>query len=169
MGGVLGLGARPPYGSPEPNETTPQPDFRPHWPRTGPSFPPLSGLGAGGGPKRAPKSRNRFLTPLFSTPSTPAFKPSLRATPKPFPQKPLLKNPWSRAPPLGLVVERRRGPRGGSLPRREEPGGRPRDRRLHDRPTLAPRVPRSSSSCSNVSPIASAAPVPAASRASFEG
>ena len=45
----------------------------------------------------------------------------------------------------------------------------PRDRRLHDRPTLAPRVTRSSSSCSNVSPIASAAPVPAASRASFEG
>ena len=35
--------------------------------------------------------------------------------------------------------------------------------------TLAPRVTRSSSSCSNVSPIASAAPVPAASRASFEG
>jgi hypothetical protein len=70
---------------------------------------------------------------------------------------------------LGLVVEGRRGPRGGSLPRREEPGGRPRDRRLHGRPALAPRVPRSSSSCSNVSPIASAAPVPAASRASFEG
>ena len=44
-----------------------------------------------------------------------------------------------------------------------------RDRRLHDRPTLAPRVTRSSSSCANVSPIASAAPVPAASRASFEG
>ena len=42
-------------------------------------------------------------------------------------------------------------------------------RRLHDRPSLAPRVTRSSSSCSNVSPIASAAPVPAASRASFEG
>ena len=64
---------------------------------------------------------------------------------------------------------RRRRPRRGSLPRSEEPGGRPRDRRLHDRPTLAPRVTRSSSSCSNVSPIASAAPVPAASRASFEG
>src|SRR4029077_15675187 len=46
---------------------------------------------------------------------------------------------------------------------------RPRDRRLHDRPTLAPRVTRSSSSCANVSPIASAAPVPAASRASFGG
>ena len=44
-----------------------------------------------------------------------------------------------------------------------------RDRRLHDRPTLAPRVTRTSSSCSNVSPIASAAPEPAASRASFEG
>ena len=43
------------------------------------------------------------------------------------------------------------------------------DRRLHDRPALAPKVTRSSSSCSNVSPIASAAPVPAASRASFEG
>src|SRR5262245_51963642 len=41
--------------------------------------------------------------------------------------------------------------------------------RGHDLPTLAPRVTRSSSSCSNVSPIASAAPVPAASRASFEG
>ena len=57
----------------------------------------------------------------------------------------------------------------GFSPRSEEPGGRPRDRRLHDRPTLAPRVTRSSSSCSNVSPIASAAPVPAASRPSFEG
>ena len=44
----------------------------------------------------------------------------------------------------------------------------PRNRRLHDRPTLAPRVRRSSSSCANVSTIASAAPVPAASRASFE-
>src|SRR5687768_10415302 len=42
-------------------------------------------------------------------------------------------------------------------------------RRLHDCPTLAPRVRRSSSSCANVSTIASAAPVPAASRASFEG
>src|SRR5688572_19506695 len=41
-------------------------------------------------------------------------------------------------------------------------------RRLHDCPTLAPRVRRSSSSCANVSTIASAAPVPAASRASFE-
>src|SRR5687767_3274936 len=41
-------------------------------------------------------------------------------------------------------------------------------RRLHDRPTLAPRLTRSSSSCANVSTIASAAPVPAASRASFE-
>src|SRR5262249_14603681 len=40
---------------------------------------------------------------------------------------------------------------------------------LHVRPVLAPRVTRSSSSCPNVSPIASAAPVPAASRASFEG
>jgi APA family basic amino acid/polyamine antiporter len=38
-----------------------------------------------------------------------------------------------------------------------------------DRPTLAPRVTRSSSSCANVSSIASAAPVPAASRASLEG
>ena len=45
---------------------------------------------------------------------------------------------------------------------------KPRDRRRHDRPTLAPRVRRSSSSCANVSTIASAAPVPAASRASFE-
>src|SRR5262249_22638474 len=45
----------------------------------------------------------------------------------------------------------------------------PRNRRLHDRPKLAPSVARSSSSCSNVSLIASAAPVPAASRASFEG
>src|SRR5262249_31270631 len=40
---------------------------------------------------------------------------------------------------------------------------------VHDCPTLAPRVTRSSSSWSNVSPIASAAPVPAASSASFEG
>src|SRR5262245_37245703 len=39
----------------------------------------------------------------------------------------------------------------------------------HDRPTLEPRVARRSSSCSNVSLITSAAPVPAASRASFEG
>src|SRR4029453_8593862 len=45
---------------------------------------------------------------------------------------------------------------------------KPRDRRLHDCPTLAPRVRRSSSSCANVSTIASAAPMPAASRASFE-
>src|SRR4026208_533755 len=44
-----------------------------------------------------------------------------------------------------------------------------RDRRLHGRATLAPRVTRSSSSCANVSTVASAAPVPAASRASFEG
>src|SRR5262245_4010201 len=63
---------------------------------------------------------------------------------------------------------------GSSRPRRievgtNEPCGRPRDRRLHDRPELAPRVTSSSSSCMNVSPIASAAPVPAASRASFEG
>src|SRR5262249_38723516 len=55
-------------------------------------------------------------------------------------------------------------------------GSQPRSRRwgsdivgVHDRPTLAPRLARSSSSCSNVSLIASAAPVPAASRASFEG
>ena len=34
---------------------------------------------------------------------------------------------------------------------------------------LAPRATRSSSSCANVSTLASAAPVPAASRASFEG
>src|SRR6185436_20114097 len=40
---------------------------------------------------------------------------------------------------------------------------------VHDRPMLAPRVTRSSSSCAKVSTIASAAPVPAASRASFEG
>src|SRR5262249_22816668 len=45
----------------------------------------------------------------------------------------------------------------------------PRDRRLHDGPMLALRVTRSSSSCSNGSRIISAAPVPAASRASFEG
>jgi hypothetical protein len=44
-----------------------------------------------------------------------------------------------------------------------------RDRRPHDDPALAPRLTRSSSSCANVSTIASAAPVPAASRASFEG
>jgi hypothetical protein len=44
-----------------------------------------------------------------------------------------------------------------------------RPRRLHDCPTPAPRVRRSSSSCANVSTITSAAPVPAASRASFEG
>src|SRR4026209_1270907 len=42
------------------------------------------------------------------------------------------------------------------------------DRRRHYPPTLAPRVRRSSSSCANVSTSASAAPVPAASRASFE-
>ena len=70
---------------------------------------------------------------------------------------------------IAALTRRRFGwfPR-GSLPRSEEPNGRPRDRRLHDRPTLAPRVRRSSSSCANVSTIASAAPVPAASRASFE-
>jgi hypothetical protein len=56
-----------------------------------------------------------------------------------------------------------------SSSRSEEPGGRPRERGLHARPTLAPRVTRSSSSCWNVSTSASAAPVPAASRASFEG
>src|SRR5687767_15487187 len=44
-----------------------------------------------------------------------------------------------------------------------------RPNELHDRPTLAPKVKRRSSSCANVSTIASAAPVPAASRASFEG
>src|SRR4029450_10917705 len=46
---------------------------------------------------------------------------------------------------------------------------KPRDRRLHDRPTLGPRVTRSSSSWANVSTIASAAPVPAGYRASLEG
>ena len=43
---------------------------------------------------------------------------------------------------------------------------KPLDVQLHD---LAPRVTRSSSSCANVSTVASAAPIPAASRASFEG
>ena len=52
----------------------------------------------------------------------------------------------------------------------ERSGGRPRDRRLYDRPALAPRVTRSSSSCSNVSAIPSALPeAMAPSRASFEG
>src|SRR5512145_2031614 len=41
-------------------------------------------------------------------------------------------------------------------------------RRLHDRPPLAPRVIRSSSNCSKVSPITSSMPC-SASRASFEG
>ena len=42
--------------------------------------------------------------------------------------------------------------------------------RLHDRPTLAPRVTTNSSSCSNVSPIPSVLPeAMAPSRASFEG
>jgi hypothetical protein len=41
--------------------------------------------------------------------------------------------------------------------------------RPHDRATLALRVTRSSSSCAKVSCVASAAPVPAASSASFEG
>ena len=49
------------------------------------------------------------------------------------------------------------------------PGGRLRERRRHVRPTLVSKVTSSSSSCSNVSTSASAAPVPAASRASFEG
>ena len=44
-----------------------------------------------------------------------------------------------------------------------------RDRRLHDRPTLAPRVTRSSSSCANDSGIPPSIPATAASRASFEG
>jgi hypothetical protein len=58
----------------------------------------------------------------------------------------------------------------GSLPRSDKPGGRPRDRRLYDRPTLAPRVTRSSSSCSSVSPIPSVLPeAMAPSRASFDG
>jgi len=56
-----------------------------------------------------------------------------------------------------------------SLPRSGEPGGRPRDRRLHDRPTLAPSVTRSSSSCSNVSGIPPSIPAMAPSSASFEG
>jgi hypothetical protein len=43
-----------------------------------------------------------------------------------------------------------------------------RGRRLYDRPMLAPRATRSSSSCSNVSNVAASAPRPA-SRASFEG
>src|SRR5580698_3111150 len=45
----------------------------------------------------------------------------------------------------------------------------PRDRRLHDRPTLAPRVTRSSSSCANDSDIPSSIPAMTLSRASFEG
>src|SRR5687768_9309261 len=50
-------------------------------------------------------------------------------------------------------------PLAGGLPRgievgTNDPGGRPPDRRLHPCPKLAPRVTRSSSSCSNVSPIA---------------
>ena len=67
----------------------------------------------------------------------------------------------AHASSLKVRPDGRSGARGARQPTR--------DRRLHDRPTLAPRVTRSSSSCSNVSPIASAAPVPAASRASFEG
>src|SRR4029450_4192955 len=53
-----------------------------------------------------------------------------------------------------------------------EPGlsdDRSRDPRLCYCPELSPRGTRSSSSCSNVSPIAAAAPGPAASSASFEG
>jgi hypothetical protein len=63
----------------------------------------------------------------------------------------------------------RRRLRRGSLPRSEEPGDQPRDRRLHDRPTLAPRVTRSSSSWANVSGIPPSIPAMAPSRASFEG
>jgi hypothetical protein len=59
-------------------------------------------------------------------------------------------------------------PRGIDV-RTNEPRGGPEGRRVHDRPTPVPRATRSSSSCSNVSLIISAAPVPAASRASFEG
>jgi hypothetical protein len=44
-----------------------------------------------------------------------------------------------------------------------------RDQRRHDGPAPALRVTSSSSSCANVSTVASADPVPAASRASFEG
>lgn len=51
----------------------------------------------------------------------------------------------------------------------EEPGDRPQDRRLYDRPTLAPEVTRSSSSCSNISDIPPSIPAMAPSRASFEG
>ena len=61
------------------------------------------------------------------------------------------------------------GGRFGARDRRLEPGGRPRDRRLHDRPTLALKVTRSSSSCANVSGIPPSIPAMAASRASFEG
>src|SRR5271154_3053382 len=46
---------------------------------------------------------------------------------------------------------------------------RPRDRRLHDRPTLAPKLTRSSSSCANDSGIPPSIPAMAPSRASFEG
>ena len=71
---------------------------------------------------------------------------------------------------LGLVAEggddiRRRG----FLPRSEELGGQPRNGRLHDRPTLAPRVTRSSSSCSNVPRIPPFIPAMAPSRAYSEG
>src|SRR4029079_16384826 len=45
---------------------------------------------------------------------------------------------------------------------------RPRDLRIHDRPALAPSVPRTTSSCSNVSGIPSYDPRPASS-ASLEG
>jgi len=48
-------------------------------------------------------------------------------------------------------------------------GVKARDRRRHDRPTLAPRTTRSSSSCANVSGIPSSIPAIAPSRASFEG
>jgi predicted unusual protein kinase regulating ubiquinone biosynthesis (AarF/ABC1/UbiB family) len=44
-----------------------------------------------------------------------------------------------------------------------------RDRRLHERPALAPGVTRSSSSCANVSCIPLSMPAMAPSRASFEG
>src|SRR4051794_2527303 len=49
-------------------------------------------------------------------------------------------------------------------------GGRLRDRRPHDGPTLAPKVTRSSSNCSNCSPHPLVLPEAiASSMASFEG
>src|SRR5215510_12752505 len=83
------------------------------------------------------------------------------------PELPLAHCAWRRSRALRLAFELATGSLG--IGNDEEPGGRPRDRRLHDRPTLAPRVTRSSSSCSNVSGIPPSIPAMARSRASFEG